>query len=56
MAELRAIIYSALKKKPFKSTFKKENLHKTDYWLGEKRDLVGHTVSSQPALEKKLKN
>ncbi len=42
--------------KTFKSTFRKENLHTTDHWLGEKRGLVGHTVSRQPALEKELKN
>lgn len=47
MAELRA------KKENIKSTFRKENLHKTDHRLEEKGGLVGHTVSSQPALEKK---
>lgn len=56
MAELRAIIYSAFylkKKKSLQSTFRKKNLHKTDHRLGEKRGLVGHTVSSQLALGKK---
>lgn len=40
-------------KKNFKPTFRKEDLYKIDHWLGEKRGLVGHSVSSQPATGKK---